>query len=211
MKNNILRSIVAAIAMLFIANRAYAQYYNVDFQTLPNGPIELENQSAVFQPIGDLWFISGDAVDLSSQTFSNVKFLNEFVFDATPDAFTYQGPYAWTAADGNIWAIANASGFLQPSDVANLPLTWMSSDFPGPTASVSPTDMLPYINIGTVSPGPGVHFTEEIEVNADYNYDFISSFVSTTPVPEPPTMFLLALAAVGAVVFVGKHRRDAAV
>jgi hypothetical protein len=209
MKGTVSRSILAAIAIFFVAGHAHAQYYNVDFLTLPNGPIELEDASAVYTGSG--WFLSGDAVDLSSQTFNNVKFLNEWMFDDGPSAFNYIGGGVWHAADGNVWTVPSPDGYLQASDTFPLPYADMSAYFPGPTAFVAPTDLLPYVNIGTISPGNPVPFIEIVSTSSEYDFDFVNSFISTTSVPEPSTLVLLGIGAIGVVLLVGKRRRSAAI
>jgi hypothetical protein len=209
MKNRISVSIAAAIAMLLFAGRANAQltqYYNVDFSTLPNGPIELENASAVYTGTG--WILSGDAVNLSAQTYNNVKYLNEWMFDPVT-AFTYSGGNLWTSGDGNAWQVPSPDGSLLASQVSPVPFAWSSTVFPsdGP-AFVVPTDQLPYINIGTVGPFASIPFTETVNSTSNYNFDFVSSFVSTTPVPEPSTLMLAAFGIAGLIFFVGKRRRN---
>ena len=206
MKSHLWHSAAAAVAILFVAGQAQAapQYYNVDNQTLPNGPIEV--QGGTITPIAGGVIFSGTAVDLSSQTFNNVKFLSEWIFDPITD-LTYTGGGLWQAGDGSNWLMPSPDGFLQASDVSPLPSTWNSIKFPSdPPASVAPTDLLPYLNIGTVAPGPGVPFSETFLENMP-DFDYFASFVSTTPVPEPSTFVLLGIAAAGAVVFVRRRNR----
>lgn len=215
MKAHIWRSAAAAVAILFIAGQARAQYTNVDFQTLPNGPIKLTNAVATATANG--WTLTGDATNVGSQPVNGVVLLDQFVFDMTPSAFNYMGAGSWTSlSDGNGFTLANPGGYLQVSNVANIPLTWMSSVYPGPTAFVNPTDQLPYINIGTVNPGPSnsVPFSETIvqtlpnfnnNYSIPYNFDFIGSFVA--PVPEPSTFVLLGMGALGSLVFVRRRNR----
>lgn len=204
MKSHLWRSAAAAVAILFVAGQARAQYYNVDNQTLPNGPIQLQN--ATITPIAGGVTLSGDAVDLSSQTYLNVKFLSEFVFDPITD-LTYTGAAQWQAGDGSSWLQTSIDGFEQAGNVSGLPLTWFSTQFPSdPPGSVAPTDLLPYVNIGTVAPGNPVPFSVTFTENLS-DFDFIGSFISTTPVPEPSSLVLLGIAAAGSLVFIRRRNR----
>jgi hypothetical protein len=191
--------LMAAAALSLATGEARAGailYYNVDNSTLPNGPIKLEGASAVYTGSG--WLLTGDAVNLSSQTYDNVKYLNEWMFDAAPTAFTYSGGNLWQSTDGNAWQVPSPDGSLLASQVSPLPSAWTSIYYPaaGP-AVVAPTDLLPYINIGTVGPYASVPFTEMVNSTGNFDFDFVSSFVSTTPVPEPSTLILAGFGAIG--------------
>jgi hypothetical protein len=214
MKANILRCVVAAIAMLLVVSEAQAQYYNVDYQTLPLGPIELENKVAT--PIVGGYILTGDAVNLTSQTYNNVLYLNEWMFDGppsnAPSAFSYAGGNLWTSTDGNAWQVPTPDGTLQPSDVSPLPFAWTSTVYPaaGPAFIVNPNDLYPYVNIGTVGPFASVPFTETVNSTSNFNFDFVSSFISTTPpvlVPEPSSLILAALGAIGLIAVRWRRRK----
>jgi PEP-CTERM motif len=208
MKSHLWRSAAVAVAVLLFAsqtaNQALAQYYNVDNQTLPNGPIQL--QDPTISPFAGGVTLSGYAVDLSSTTYYNVKFLSEFVFDPITD-LTYSGADQWAAGDGSSWLQITFDGFLAPNQVSGLPTTWNSTMFPSdPPAMVAPTAELPYVNIGTVVPGAPVPFSVTFADNLP-NFDYIASFVSTTPVPEPSSIVLASIAAIGGLFFI--RRRNA--
>jgi hypothetical protein len=208
MKVNIWRSAAVAVAVLLFAsqaaNQALAQYYNVDNQTLPNGPIQLQDTSIT--PAAGGVILSGQAVDLSATTYNNVKFLSEFVFDPVTD-LTYTGAALWAAGDGSMWQQVSIDGFLTPSQVSGLPTNWNSTMFPSdPPAVVAPTAELPYVNIGTVAPGNPVSFSVTFLDNLP-NFDYIGSFVSTTPVPEPSSIVLFAVAAIGGLFFIRRRYR----
>lgn len=209
--------VALAVALFGAAREARAQYYNDDFITLPNGPIELENATASYDSTLKQWTLSGDAVNLTSQTYSDVKYLDEWVFDTTPLAFTYQGSDLWTATDGNSWSIVSPDGFLEANDVSPLPTTDTPQAFTAPPGSVAPTDMLPYtiIGTGTVGPYASVPFSFKVDVNTNFNFAFDSSFVSTTePVftPEPSSLALICIGGIGAMgLLVCRRRRLATV
>lgn len=202
------RPAALAVAILFSAAHARAQYYNVDYQTLPNGPIQLQDEMTSYT--GGILTLSGNAVNLSGQTYSNVDYVNEWVFDAYPSAYGYQGSGLWLSpGDGFTWQVTDASGSLLVSQVSPEPYSWISSYFPsaGP-AVVSPSDSLPFISIGPLGPYASVPFSETIaEPIGASGWDLISSFVSTTPVPEPSTFVLLGMAAIGSMMFVGRRHR----
>jgi hypothetical protein len=188
---------VSAVAFLLCAaDRAQAQYYNDDYITLPNGPIELENATASYST--NQWTLSGDAVNLTSQTYTDVKYLDEWVFDTAPTAFTYQGSDLWTG-DSHFWSVLSPAGYLLASDVSPLPYADTPQAFSAPTAYVAPTDLLPYTNVGTIGPFASVPFSFTVAVDTDFDFAFDSSFVSTTvpvtPTPEPSTFVLLAIGA----------------
>jgi len=221
MKRNLFRSILAAIVVLSVASHARAtapqQFYNVDYQTLPNGPIQLQNGAEA--PLGGgYWLLSGDAVNTSATTtYDNVDFLNEWAFD-NGTAFTYNGVSVgvstWTSnapsSDGNILQVVPV-GWILASQVSPVPYAWNSLVFPSdPPAFVLPSDLLPYVSIGTLAPGASVPFSETVYTTAS-EFDFVSSFISTTPVPEPSTFVLLGIGAIGAAaVVIGKRRRTVA-
>lgn len=159
-----------------------------------------------------VWTLSGNAKNLTGQTYLNVKYFNEWMFDAST-AFTYAGSNAWSSTDGNGWSVPSPDGTLDPSVVLPVPSTWTSLYFPSFTASIpDPNVPYPYVDIGTGTVGPFalVPFTETIDATSQYNFNFTSSFISTTPavlVPEPSALMLAALGAIGLVLVAGKRRR----
>lgn len=198
--------ILAFAAILCTARPARAQYYDDDYITLPTGPIELEHAVASYNSTLRQWTLSGDAVNLSSQTYNNVKYLDEWVFDYIPqpsgpavtDAFSYQGAALWSSTDGNTWSVLNPDGFLLANQVSPLPYSDTPQAFSAPPAYVAPDDLLPYINIGTLAPGASAPFSQTISVSGHYLFAFDSSFISTgqpvSPVPEPSTLVLFGVA-----------------
>ncbi len=113
-----------ALSLAAVNAQAAAQYYNVDFETLPNGPIKLTNATAT--PTGTGWILAGDALDIGSQSYSDVKFVGQWMFDAST-AFSYQGGGVWTSNDGNFWQVASPDGFIPAGNISPVPFSRTSA------------------------------------------------------------------------------------
>jgi len=207
------RCFVAAVALLLATNQARAnpQYSDIDAVTA-GGPISLQG-SATFNASSNQWTLSLDAVNSSSQSFSDVLFLDNFLFDETsnPDvAFLFHNDTDIWSTPSHSWQLLNPTNTLLMSDT-NVPLSELRN---GATASLLSTDSSPYIDVGEVGPFATVPFTEIIGVDSKYAWNVGGSFVSlnsATSVPEPSTLVLLGIGAAGAIILIGKRRRIAAI
>jgi hypothetical protein len=204
------RVYAAALVLLSVAHECQASsipyYYNVSGLTLSDGPIELENPTAnTPTPFmgGYQVTLSGDAYnDSATQTFDDVLFLDQFAFVIpTGAAFTFNSDI-WTAADGDKLNLDSPDGYLSMMDT-NAPLTFSQNSI---VASVSAGDSPPYTYIGDIGPGQSVPFSFAVDMSVEAPFHLYGSFVSTTPVPEPSTLLLAGLAAIGTF-FAARHRR----
>lgn len=202
------RCFLAAIALLLATKEARADplYDDIDAITAA-GPISLQGSASY--DAGE-WTISFKAVNSSSQAFSDVLFLNNFVFDETstdPDvAFSFDNHTDVWSGSSHTWQLLDPTGTLLMSDT-NVPLSELRN---GAMATLPSTDSSPYIDVGAIGPFETVPFTEIIGVDSEYPWDVGGSFValsSEIPVPEPSALVLLGIGAIGAIFFVGKRRR----
>jgi len=210
MSCNTLRLFAAALVVLSAAGESHAGslpfYYNVDSQTLPGGPIELDNEMATDLTAvagGFQVTLSGDAVNESAtQTFDDVLFLNQWDFSLSSGAALSYNSGIWSGG-GDTLQLDSPSGFLPMTDT-DAPLSFTRGSF---TANLASSDSIPYISVGTLGPGQSVPFSYVVDMNPEAPFDLFGSFVSTTPVPEPSTLILAGFGALG--LFVAARRRRA--
>jgi hypothetical protein len=208
MNCNTARVLTAALLTLCIAGESRAGsmpfYYNVDSQTLPGGPIELEdpmatNLTAVMD--GYQVTMSGDAYnDSATQTYDDVLFLNQFAFKIPSGAAYTFNSGVWSDLGGDTVQLDGPSGFLPMTDT-NAPLAFAPDDV---VATLASSDSPPYIYIGAIAPGQSVPFSFTVDMNTEAPFNLYGSFVSTTPLPEPSS---LALACIGAIALTVAARR----
>jgi hypothetical protein len=194
----------AAVALLLCVageSEAGSFYYNVDSQTLPGGPIELENATATGPTAvmsGYQTTLSGDAYNSSAtQTYDNVLFLNQFAYPIPSGAaFTFaSGIWSGVGADEaeDMVQLDSPSGFLSMLDT-NAPLSYTLDSV---VANLAPSDSPPYISIGDIGPGQSIPFSFTVDMSTAAPFNLNGSFVSTTPVPEPSTLILACVGAIG--------------
>ena len=211
MNCNTLRLLAAALIALSAATSesqagSIPFYYNVDSQTLPGGPIELDNKTATDLTAvagGFQVTLSGDAVNTSAtQTFDDVLFLNQWDFSLSSGAALSFNSGIWSGG-GDTLQLDSPDGSLPMTDT-DAPLSYTRGSFTGNLAS---SDSVPFISIGAIGPGQSVHFSYKVDMNPEAPFDLFGSFVSTTPVPEPSTLILAGFGALGLFI-AARHRKE---
>jgi hypothetical protein len=187
-------------------------HYNVDKQTLPNGPVELViNGDPTFDSGLNQYTFSFGAKNNFVTTQEDVRFLLQFVFDPA-EAFSFD--------DGtNVWSNLAASKTMSfpgltefPMSDTDAPLLWSKAG-PIRNASLLATDSVPQVVIGDIGPLSTVNFGLIVQVSAGFNnFNVVGSFVSLPlpeggpNTPEPSTFALLSVGAAG--LFVMRRRRN---
>jgi hypothetical protein len=209
-KASLLAALILGFSVQMVPAAAY--FYDVDSQT-GSGPIQLVG--AIKTYAGGTWTFTGSAFNSStSATFSNLEFLVQFLYQASPtgQAYSYAYPSLATwSGDGNTFTIPAPSGTLAlPSD-SDAPLSWTE---PQGTATLPTGVQIPYITVsGSLGPlGTSAPFTITGNSTLDNSHDLVlvGTFVSTTPLPEPSTLVLAGLGLL-AIWFVARRRTAAPV
>jgi hypothetical protein len=193
------RLFVAALLALGLAGVSQAGTlpfcYNIDADTVPGGPIELESPAATNLTAiagGYQVTMSGDAYnDSATQTF-DVLFLNQFNFSISSGAaFTFNSG-AWSGIGGDTLQLADPSGFLPMTDT-DAPLSFTQDSV---VAMLAAGDSPPYVSIGAIGPEQSVPFSFTVDMSTEAPFNLYGSFVSPTPIPEPSSLALTGLAAI---------------
>ena len=186
------------LGMLTTQAHAATFHYNVDDQTLPGGPVELVQ-------LDDFDFVDGDGLT-DQYTFhfgaknnggtvqQDVLFLLQFAFDPSL-AYTFNdGVDTWTGNDNTLSYVGLSTYSMSDTDA---PLLWTKLS-PTRTGTLLASDTIPYVQIGDIPGGGTVPFDLVVQVNEDFaNFSVVGSFVA---VPEPSSLALMSLGALGLLV-----------
>jgi hypothetical protein len=207
MNRNLLRTLAVLLLLLSpaLAVAGPITHFNVDWQTLPNGPVQLLNAAAVYNGGLQQWTFSGDAMNNAGITMNDVRFLLQFVYDATSGLAFNDGTDTWSGNGNSMNFVGGIAGTFSMMNT-DAPLSF-SVNSPFRTGFVGANDTLPYVQIGNILPGQSVPFSFVGQVNQLFvPFNIVGSFISTTQIPEPATALLAAIAALGGWLCVRRRR-----
>lgn len=177
-------------------------HYNQDWQTKPNGPIQLVNASAVESPSG-VWTLTAGAQNNDVVPYYDVKFLVQFIYDSAAGLSFNDATDTWSGG-GNSATIGGSSGTFSMMNT-DAPLSWTVTSPTTRTATLGASDTVPYIQIGNIAAGQTVNFSLTLNQTPRFvPFNLVGSFVA---VPEPSSIALALLGAVGLAVLARRRRR----